>query len=116
MVRWVRGQRRRAPGREYPPRRGRGGPRRPPRYGTAAVFRGWDWASIYGLYERASFPSQKLPVDRPVPVAAGMAGSEHLWIIRESSPAVLDEVRPDLVAYNSGRVWYRGDPFARCRL
>ncbi|AMV40208.1 histone deacetylase [Planctomyces sp. SH-PL62] len=70
--------------------------------GTAAVFQGWDWASIYDLYERDIFPFPRQSEDYPVPVDAGLAGSEYLWIIRESLPAVLDEVRPDLVVYNAG--------------
>jgi histone deacetylase 11 len=65
---------------------------------------------------RDIFPSQKQPEDYPVPVDAGLAGSEYLWIVRESLPAVLDEVRPDLVVYNAGSDPYEGDPLARYRL
>ena len=42
--------------------------------GTAAVFRGWDWASIYDLYERDIFPARKEPEDYPLPVGPGLTG------------------------------------------
>ena len=63
--------------------------------GTADVFRGWDWASIFDLYERDIFPFPKQAENYAVAVDAGLAGSEYLWIIRESLPAAHAEGRPD---------------------
>src|SRR6478736_14670 len=45
--------------------------------GTAAVFQGWDWASIYDLYERDLFPARKEPEDFPLPVGPGLSGVEY---------------------------------------
>ena len=84
--------------------------------GTAAVFRGWDWASILDLYERDIFPSRKEPEDYPLPVGPGLAGEEYLRIVGETLPGVLDAVRPDLVVYSAGSDPYAGDPLARYRL
>ena len=36
--------------------------------GTAAVFHGWPWASIFDLYEDDLFPARKEPEDYPLPV------------------------------------------------
>ena len=33
--------------------------------GTAAVFRGWPWASIFDLYQEDIFPTRKEPEDVP---------------------------------------------------
>jgi histone deacetylase 11 len=84
--------------------------------GTAAVLQDWDWASIYDLYEDDLFPFPKQPEDHPIPVGAGLAGSEYLGIVRDTLPAVLDAERPDLVVYNAGSDPFAGDPLARYRL
>ena len=63
--------------------------------GTAAVFRGWPWASILDLYEEDIFPGRKEPEDYPLPVRPGLTGGEYLGIVRESLPGALDAVRPD---------------------
>ena len=84
--------------------------------GTAAVFRGWDWASIYDLYERDIFPARKEPEDYPLPVGPGLTGAEYLGIVRDTLPGALDAVRPDLVVYNAGSDPFVGDPLARYRL
>src|SRR3954469_10949022 len=73
---------------------------------TAAVFRGWPWASILDLYEDDIFPFTRQPEDYPLPVPAGLTGVEYLEIVREALPLAIDAVRPDLVAYNAG-----SDPF-----
>jgi histone deacetylase 11 len=84
--------------------------------GTAAVFHGWDWASIYDLYERDLFPAHKEPEDYPLPVGPGMAGVEYLDIVRDTLPGALDRARPDLVIYNAGSDPFLGDPLAGFRL
>lgn len=70
--------------------------------GTAAVFQGWPWASIFDLYQRDLFPSQKEPEDYRLPVRPGLSGSEYLEMVRAALPGALDAVRPDLVIYNAG--------------
>jgi histone deacetylase 11 len=84
--------------------------------GTAAVFHGWDWATIYDLYERDLFPARKEPEDFPLPVGSGLTGGEYLGIIRDTLPNALDAVRPDLVVYNAGSDPFVGDPLAGFRL
>jgi histone deacetylase 11 len=84
--------------------------------GTASVFGGWDWASIYDLYERDIFPSRKEPEDYALPVGPGLTGVEYPGIVRDTLPAALDAVRPDLVVYNAGSDPYAGDPLAGYRL
>jgi histone deacetylase 11 len=84
--------------------------------GTAAVFQGWDWASIYDLYEQDIFPARKEPEDYPLPVGPGLTGDEYLKIVRDTLPGALDAVRPDLVIYNAGSDPFVGDPLAGFRL
>lgn len=84
--------------------------------GTAVVFRGWDWASIYDLYERDIFPSRKEPEDYPLPVGPGLTGDEYLGMVRDTLPGALDAARPDLVVYNAGSDPFVGDPLAHHRL
>ena len=60
--------------------------------GTAAVFQGWPWASIYDLYERDIFPARKEPEDFPLPVGPGLTGAEYLGIVRDTLPGALDAV------------------------
>jgi acetoin utilization deacetylase AcuC-like enzyme len=84
--------------------------------GTAAVFRGWDWASIYDLYERDIFPARKEPEEYQLPVGPGLTGGEYLGIVRDTLPGALDAARPDLVVYNAGSDPYAGDPLAGFRL
>jgi histone deacetylase 11 len=84
--------------------------------GTAAVFQGWPWASIFDLYQRDLFPSQKEPVDFPLPVSPGLSGSEYLEIIRAALPGALDTVRPDLVIYDAVSDPFVDDPLAGFRL
>jgi len=84
--------------------------------GTASVFRGWPWASIYDLYERDIFPARKEPEDFPPPVGPGLTGGEHLGIVRDTPPGALDAARPDLVVYDAGSDPFVGDPLAHHRL
>jgi histone deacetylase 11 len=84
--------------------------------GIAAVFAGWPWASIYDLYERGIFPPRKEPEDYPLPVGSGLTGGEYLGIVRDTLPAALDAVRPDLVVYNAGSDPFVRDPLAGYRL
>src|SRR4051794_26694707 len=84
--------------------------------GTAAVFRGWPWASILDLYEEDIFPSRKEPEDYPLPVPPGITGAEYLDYVRSFLPEALDAVRPDLVIYNAGSDPFMSDPLARYRL
>jgi histone deacetylase 11 len=84
--------------------------------GTAAVFRGWPWASILDVYEDDIFPARKEPEDYPLPVPPGLTGAEYLDVVRDSLPGALDAVRPDLLVYNAGSDPFVGDPLARLRL
>jgi histone deacetylase 11 len=49
-------------------------------------------------------------------VASGLTGVEYLGIVRDTLPAALDAVRPDLVIYNAGSDPFVGDPLAGYRL
>ena len=80
--------------------------------GTAAVFRGWPWASILDVYQESLFPSRKEPEDYPLPLPAGTTGGEYLDLIRDALPSALDAIRPDLVIYNAGSDPFVGDPLA----
>ncbi|WP_435007942.1 histone deacetylase family protein [Tundrisphaera lichenicola] len=84
--------------------------------GTAAIFRDWDWAAIYDLFELDIFPAHKESEDFPIPVGPDLSGDEYLEIVRGTLPAALDTVRPDLVVYNAGSDPYVGDQLARYRL
>ena len=83
---------------------------------TAAVFHGWDWASIYDLYERDILPSGKGPEDFPLPVGPGLTGGEYLGIVGNTLPVALDALRPDLVIFIAGSDPFVGDQLARHRL
>jgi histone deacetylase 11 len=84
--------------------------------GTAAVFRGWPWASIFDLYEQDIFPTRKEPEDVPIPVPPGLTGAEYLEYVHAFLPDALDSHRPDLVIYNAGSDPFVDDPLARFRL
>jgi histone deacetylase 11 len=84
--------------------------------GIAAIVNGWPWAWMLDLYEQDIFPSRKEPEAYPLPVAAGITGSEYLDIVRDNLPGVLDSVRPDLVVYNAGSDPFEGDPLAHYQL
>jgi histone deacetylase 11 len=84
--------------------------------GTAAVFQGWPWATIFDLYERDIFPARKEPEDYPLPVRSGLTGVEYLGIIQEALPIALDTIQPDLLIYNAGSDPFTEDPLAGFRL
>lgn len=84
--------------------------------GTAAIFHDWPWASIYDVYEDDLFPARKEPERFALPIQPGVTGPEYLWLIQESLPEVLNEVRPDLLIYNAGSDPFVDDPLARLRL
>jgi histone deacetylase 11 len=84
--------------------------------GTSAVFQHWPWAAILDVYEDDLFPAQKEPEDYPLPIPAGLAGSEYLDIVHGHVPAALDSLHPDLVIYNAGSDPFVDDPLTRLRL
>jgi histone deacetylase 11 len=84
--------------------------------GTAATIQHWSWASILDVYEDDLFPPVKQPEDYPIPIPAGLEGSEYLAIVEEALPRALDAVVPDLVIYNAGSDPLAGDPLAGLRL
>jgi histone deacetylase 11 len=84
--------------------------------GTAAVIHDWPWASILDLYEEDLFPAQKQSEGYPLPVPAGLTGSECLSILREHLPEAIKAAQPDLVIYNAGSDPFVDDPLARFRL
>ena len=84
--------------------------------GTAAVFHDWPWAAILDLYEDDLFPFPKPPEDVPIPVPAGLSGSEYLDLVQRHVPRALETYRPNLVLYNAGSDPYEGDPLAFFRL
>jgi histone deacetylase 11 len=84
--------------------------------GTAATIRSWPWAFILDVYEEDLFPQPKQPEDFPIPVPAGLNGSEYLAIVDEALPRALDAVKPGLVIYNAGSDPFVEDPLARLRL
>jgi histone deacetylase 11 len=84
--------------------------------GTASIFHGWPWASIFDLFERDIFPGQKETEDYPLPVRTGLTGIEYLGIVQESLPYVLENDRPDLIIYNAGSDPFVDDPLAGFRL
>ena len=84
--------------------------------GTAATIHPWPWASILDVYEDDLFPAIKQPEDFPIPIPAGLGGSEYLGIVEESLPRALDDVQPDLLIYNAGSDPFVEDPLTRLRL
>ncbi len=81
--------------------------------GTAATIHPWPWAYILDVYEEDLFPLVKQPEDFPIPVPAGLTGTDYLDIVRVAVPSALDQVRPDLVIYNAGSDPYVDDPLTR---
>ena len=71
--------------------------------GSAAIFAGDDSVFTFSLHcDDQAFPAQRPAGSRDVGLPAGAGDGEYLQALRQHWPALLDEVRPELVLYNAG--------------
>jgi acetoin utilization deacetylase AcuC-like enzyme len=70
--------------------------------GTAAIFK--DDARVFtsSIHCRTNFPLHKQESDLDLALEAGVEDKAYLALLAERLPALLQEVRPDLVFYNAG--------------
>jgi acetoin utilization deacetylase AcuC-like enzyme len=79
--------------------------------GTAAIFAGDPRVFTFSMHCRTNFPLHKQTGDLDLALDAGVGDAPYLALLAERLPALLQEVRPDLVFYNAGV-----DPHALDRL
>jgi len=79
--------------------------------GTAAIFAGDPRVFTFSMHCRTNFPLHKQTGDLDLALDAGVEDAAYLALLAECLPALLQEVRPDLVFYNAGV-----DPHALDRL
>jgi len=79
--------------------------------GTAAIFAGDPRVFTFSMHCRTNFPLHKQTGDLDLALDAGVEDAAYLALLAERLPALLQEVRPDLVFYNAGV-----DPHALDRL
>jgi acetoin utilization deacetylase AcuC-like enzyme len=79
--------------------------------GTAAIFAGDPRVFTFSMHCRTNFPLHKQTGDLDLALDAGVGDAAYLALLAERLPALLQEVRPDLVFYNAGV-----DPHALDRL
>ncbi len=70
--------------------------------GTAWIFRDDPDVFCFSMHCQANFPLHKQQSDLDVPLPEGMDDDAYLQILAHHLPAVLDQVRPDLVLYDAG--------------
>ncbi len=79
--------------------------------GTAVIFQGDDSVFTFSMHCQANFPFRKQQSDLDVPLDEGLEDEDYLRRLADYLPALLNEVRPDLVIYDAGV-----DPHAQDRL
>jgi acetoin utilization deacetylase AcuC-like enzyme len=70
--------------------------------GTAAIFAGDPLVFTFSMHCRTNFPLHKQTSDLDLALEAGVEDAAYLALLAERLPALLQEVRPDLVFYNAG--------------
>jgi acetoin utilization deacetylase AcuC-like enzyme len=70
--------------------------------GTAAIFADDARVFTFSMHCRTNFPLHKQTSDLDLALDAGIEDDAYLALLAERLPALLQEVRPDLVFYNAG--------------
>ena len=70
--------------------------------GTAAIFTGDPRVFTFSMHCRTNFPLHKQTSDLDLALDAKVEDDAYLALLAERLPALLQEVRPDLVFYNAG--------------
>lgn len=70
--------------------------------GTAWIFRDEPRVFTFSMHCDVNFPRQKQLSDLDVPLAEGMGDDDYLAKVQTYLPAVLSQVKPDLVLYDAG--------------
>ena len=84
--------------------------------GTAAIFRDDPSVFTFSIHEEENYPAIKPPSDQDVGLESGTGGDAYLAALRHWVPRILDQHRPDLVAYVAGADPYEEDQLGRLRL
>lgn len=84
--------------------------------GTAWIFRDDPRVFTFSMHCEVNFPRQKQTSDWDVPLAEGMGDDEYLRQVQLYLPAVLSQVKPDLVLYDAGADIHQRDRLGKLAL
>lgn len=84
--------------------------------GTAAIFEREPRVFTFSMHCRTNFPVHKQRGDLDLPLEPETADACYLALLAEHLPALLDQVRPDLVFFNAGVDPHRDDRLGRLGL
>ncbi|NEQ52153.1 MAG: histone deacetylase [Leptolyngbya sp. SIO3F4] len=84
--------------------------------GTAWIFRDDPSVFTFSMHCDVNFPGRKQISDLDVPLAAGTEDQEYLAKLAAHLPALLTQVRPDLVLYDAGADPHRDDRLGKLAL
>jgi acetoin utilization deacetylase AcuC-like enzyme len=84
--------------------------------GTARIFAGDPSVFTFSMHAEKNFPTRKASGDLDIDLADGAGDAEYLEKLAEILPALLDQVRPDLVFFNAGVDPHRDDKLGRLSL
>jgi acetoin utilization deacetylase AcuC-like enzyme len=84
--------------------------------GTAAIFRDDPSVFTFSIHEEENYPAIKPPSDQDVGLESGAAGEGYLAALEHWVPRILDQHRPELVAYVAGADPFEEDQLGRLRL
>jgi acetoin utilization deacetylase AcuC-like enzyme len=84
--------------------------------GTAAVFADDPRVFCFSAHCASNFPLRKQTSDLDLPLPDGLGDDDYLAAVGDVLPDLLDQVRPDLVLYNSGVDPHRNDRLGKLYL
>jgi len=84
--------------------------------GTAAAFAGDPRVFTFSMHCESNFPFRKTAGDHDVGLPDGMQDAEYLRRLEAELPALLEQVRPELVIYDAGVDVYAGDRLGRLQV
>lgn len=84
--------------------------------GTAWIFRDEPEVFTFSMHCEQNFPGRKQKSDLDVSLPIGMGDEDYLAVLREHLPALLTEVRPDIVLYDGGVDPHRQDRLGKLDL
>ena len=83
---------------------------------TAAIFAGDPRVFTFSAHCSSNFPLHKQCSDVDLPLADGLGDDDYLVAVGDRIPALLDQVKPQLVLYNAGVDPHRSDRLGRLNL
>lgn len=84
--------------------------------GTAAIFRDDPTVFTFSIHEEENYPAVKPPSDQDLGLDSGANGVTYLAALANWIPRILDQHRPDFVAYVAGADPYKEDQLGRLQL